>query len=177
MLIKNPSKQCASELVSLLQKAKAEFPGLTPDNFFPKSSCDIEQDIYRLDMQKISTLGQVIWENERSLLDKITDKDLQDLVSRYWLAYGLSPAKRGEKWKEKFSQYVTYRYGGGVFQLPKNIQTDLEPGKLMLSYHPSLQEIEKSLDNLIESRNEVGDQIILKQLKTYIKSSEISLYI
>lgn len=173
LLLKNTSKESSSELLAQLEKARLEFPELTPDNFFPKSSCDIEQDIYRLDMQKITTLGLVIWQNERALLGSIKDSDLQDLISRYWLAYGLSPDKRGDKWREKLRRYSEKRYGKGTFQLVKSLTADLVPEKAALCYHPSLSEISEMIAELLDTRAAEEDREILTQLKNYIEDSEI----
>lgn len=174
LLLIHSQQSPSDELVRLMEQVKIEFPKLTPDNFFARSTCDIEQDIYRLDMQKIATLGQIIWDNQRTLLESIKDKDLQDLISRYWLAYGLSPDRRGERWGLKLALYSRHRYGKGSFQLSKSLPSEPDPEKLALCYHPSLKQIQNLIDELLISRPTQEDQEILCQLKNYIENSEIN---
>lgn len=158
----------------ILDSAKLEFSNLTTENFFPKSSCDIDQDIYRLDMQKIGVLGQIIWNNDRKNLDQIKDKDLQALVLRYWLAYGMRHESRGEKWKAKLEQYANYRYTEKSFQLVKVLgEPSQDADKINNAYHRSLGEIESSLEALLRERTDKEDQEILLQLKDYISTSEM----
>lgn len=174
-LTKSTQASFPPESAAVLEEARNEFRTLTTDNFFTRSTCDIEQDIYRLDMQKITILSQIIWNNERSKLKQIEDKDLQQLVSRYWLAYGLAVDKRGEKWKEKLAQYAKYRYGGGEFQIPKSLPVAKENQESSgSSYHISLSEIKAALERLRQARTDVKDQEILRQLQEYIESSPVA---
>lgn len=173
-LIKQDRKESLNEYLQLLDKAKLEFKGITPDNFFAKSSCDIEQDIYRLDMQKISVLSQYIWNKDKSVLEAVKDKDLQDLISRYWLAYGLDPDKRGDRWQDKLKSYAQYRYGGLRFQLPKNLPNDLTAEAKEICYHTSLINIKSSIQKLLQIKTNNEDTEILNQLVIYIDNSQIS---
>lgn len=169
---------CTSSIVpqddlSVIQKARQEFAGLNPDNFFSRSSCDIEQDIYRLDMQKISVLGDAIWNKNRAAVEKVSDKDLQELVARHWLAYGLHPQKRGDKWTDRLALYARYRYGEKSFQLAKSLPDPIDPEKESFYFHPSALAIQSYAFQKLQEKSEPEDKEIISQLLEYMRSSPL----
>jgi hypothetical protein len=160
----------------LALKAKKEFKDISVDNFFQSSSCDIEQDIYRLDMQKIASLHSYIWENDKKDLNQIKDDDFKNLATRFLLAYGIPEQSRGKKWQEGLRQYAKYRYGENTFQLSKSIGADLQPEDLSKCYHPSLKHLISETERLEKEAKSPEDAEILKQLKEFITQSDLFLF-
>ena len=52
------------EWKELAVKAKKELSGYNLSNFFSRSTCDIDQDIYRLDFDALDALSSAIWHGD-----------------------------------------------------------------------------------------------------------------
>ena len=131
---------CPDSYTSVAAAAQAEFHGLTVDTFFPLSSCDIEQDIYRLDIQQVAALERALWHGAE-LQDRDADsKDLRVLLTRAKLraaaeqrsALSLS-GSASDGFSQRLRQYGLYRYGGRL-QLYKTLPAVEDP----LAFHPTI---------------------------------------
>ena len=109
-----------SDLIALADQARLEFRNIKVTNFFAKSTCDIEQDIYRLDFDGVAALKNAIWDGDSTDLQRISSRDAKVLLLRWKLTNG----KLDTKLAEVLSAYALYRYGGKA-QMVKQLPEDL----------------------------------------------------
>lgn len=185
-----------ADYVGLAAKAARDFSSVTVDNFFSPSTCDIEQDIYRLDMQQIEALSRAIWHNDGSLLSGLRSRDARVIYLRYLLAnhkwsHGtLAQAVEHEmpeadkRMASMLEQYALYRYRGKA-QLVKNLKdrggektlrpesaAQNSPGRKEELFHPTFKEMLSELDSL--SASAAGrDLELLDSLRSCYFASDI----
>jgi hypothetical protein len=158
----NPTEQqLVSEALSTLSHIKLK-------NFFEPSSCDIEQDIYRLDFDAIAALEAAIWRGEGEALKKTPNRDARVLFMRYQLNADCD--KLTEKLRERLLQYAEYRYLGKA-QLAKSIAQDASDEKRRDAFHPTLDQILKQADEIKSQSKE--SEVIMQSLISFIRSTEI----
>jgi len=165
-------KSTESELEALAQKAAAELAGITLGNFFQRSGCDVEVDIFRVDFDGINALGAALWRNDKEAVKKLNSRDVTALYVRNILANHSWGKENDAAIREKLKSYAQYRYGGAM-QISKNQPTD--EGSTT-RYHPTLQEIEADLAGRLEGASG-EDREILLSLAQYIQASEIRQYL
>ncbi len=160
------------ELQALARAAIKQFQGVTLHNFFRKSTCDVEQDIYRLDFQAMDLYCRAVQENRKELLAALKAPEAKILFTRYRLA---APELNLEDsaTRDLFKRYAIYRYGGEL-QLSKNVEEgDREaPG----SHHARLSEMVTALEQnreaaLIQRADE--DLKLLQSLEAFYRQSEV----
>lgn len=165
-----PQASADRELQSLARAAIKQFKGITLANFFQRSTCDVEQDIYRVDFQALDLLCAAIRDNDREKLAELRTPEAKVLFTRYRLASPelnlADPATR-----EVFKRYVLYRYGGEL-QVAKNRDEERQEG----NHHVTLGEMVRGLElnkeaAMIERRTE--DLKLLESLESFYKKSEI----
>jgi len=99
--------------VDLAARAMQEFESVSLSNYFERRRCDIEADIYRVDMQGIDALHRALTSGRSDELK--SQHDLRVLFSRHRAAHG---ALRGAlepsaDWADEvISKYALHRYGG-----------------------------------------------------------------
>lgn len=111
--------EITDELKQVVGKARDEFRDITLRNFFGISTCDIEQDIYRIDFDGIRQLGDAIAGDAREL-KRSKNRDSIILLTRSKLR---GSDKLSESGWELFRRYAIHRYGGTT-QLSKSPQVD-----------------------------------------------------
>lgn len=160
------------ELQSLARAAIKQFQGVNLNNFFRKSSCDVEQDIYRLDFQAMDLYCRAVHENKKEVLAPLKAPEAKILFTRYRLAAPElnleDPATR-----DLFKRYAIYRYGGEL-QLSRNIDQGEERGPG--SHHTRLSEMVTALEQnreaaLIQKADE--DLRLLQSLEAFYRQSEV----
>lgn len=176
-------------LVDLAISARKEFAPLNLKNYFDKSTCDIEQDIYRIDFQGIEVLAKLIREGGSLPRDKTENttrvegghpreksalNDIRVLLVRYRLRESKSLDAEGQR---VLASYGRYRYGG-TMRLTKH-EVPEEEGKHEPRYHPSLRDMFKKINERLKGvEGPPGplldeDRWLLESLKSYYLSSEL----
>jgi hypothetical protein len=158
------------EVGKLARSALSTFSKVSLKNYFEKSTCDIEQDIYRLDFDAQDLLAKAIQGGDREALAECRNPDAKVLWIRHQLAHSelnLADARTAHTLR----QYALHRYGGKV-QLVKSVKDPSEPG----NYHPSLHEMWGELIRAREGAVALGrteDKALLDSLETFYRTSDI----
>lgn len=128
------------------------------------SSVDIEQHIYRLDLDLIPVLTQAVWGSGVDTTG-ITNADLATLIERHWLRTYEPGGADDEKFSEKLADYARQRYGGGLIL-----------GKGRNSVAPDLDTLHRELDERIALASSEGRSLsALHALKDFYNNSEIQM--
>jgi hypothetical protein len=170
-------------LGELAAKAREECKGITLTNFFPTSTCDIEQDIYRLDMPRIGALETALWGGDTKPLSELKDRDakvvyLRALLAEYRWQGGRIPvppesaaSEQDAKMAKSLKNYALYRYGGKL-QMAKS----LDGAKEDEAFHPTLTNLFERLTKCKEQASARGaseDLALLAAVQEYYDRSEI----
>lgn len=165
---KNISKEEEKEALKYYKKYK----GITISDFFKKSTCDIELDIYRLDFDQIDYLHSKIWEeNYDSNLSK-PSRDAKILLTRYKLNQIDDNSFKDSAVFKKFKSYVDYRYGGKL-QLWKAIDDNLAKEDKERAYFPKLKSLLTDIKVAKKEKTKKEDQKLILALEKYYLSSPI----
>lgn len=158
-----------AELDQAAQKAAAELAGITLGNFFQRSNCDVEVDIFRVDFDGINALAAALWRGDKEAVKKLHNRDVTALYVRSILANHEWGKPTDVAVQEKLKRYAEYRYGGAM-QLSKGQAG--EEG-VTTRFHPTLAEIEAETATRFEGA--AGeDREILSSLSAYIANCDIS---
>ncbi len=160
-------RELGPELQEAAEKAKKEFSGLSLKNFFERSSCDIEQDIYRLDYEAIEALGRAIWQNDESLLKKLQGRDGQVLYLRHRLRHYEWGGAQDERMRGILKKYALHRYGGKL-QLRKVLSEDVKDE----AFHPTCADLIRDLEGRLACAAP-EDRVLLDALREFYLGSEI----
>jgi hypothetical protein len=174
-IMKHPffiSNQAAQnpEVGKLARSALSTFSKVSLKNYFEKSSCDIEQDIYRLDFDAQDLLAKAIQAGDREALATCPNPDAKVLWIRYQLAHSALNLE-DSRTANTLRQYALHRYGGKV-QLVKSIRDPSEQA----NYHPSLHEMWGELVRAREGATALGhgeDKALLDSLEGFYRASDI----
>lgn len=164
-LIAGDDKRLPQELA---RKALKEFKSINLKNFFAKSTCDIEQDIYRIDFDGINALNSAIWLDDFSGLKNLKTRDVKIVYLRYELnsyQWGTGQDQRMEK---MLRDYALHRYGGHL-QLNKFPVEDESCSQI---YHPTFAEQMSEIEEGLKNGNR-SDTVLLKALKKFYLQSDI----
>ena len=153
-------------LLSVAQEALSEFKKINLKNFFKKSDCDIEQDIYRLDITMLDKLKDAIWQGKEESVKNILTQDAKIILLRHKLANYSWGGGQDEIVKEKLRQYAVYRYEGKL-KLNKFDDADKAP-----AYHPKLKDYLVEMDSLSQD-TDAESLALLMSLKNFYLNSEI----
>ncbi|NDC37846.1 MAG: hypothetical protein EBZ48_07310, partial [Proteobacteria bacterium] len=156
-------------LDELAQKASSELAGVTLGNFFQRSSCDVEVDIFRVDFDGINALSAALWRGEKEAVKKLNNRDVTALYVRNILANHQWGKDTDSSIREKLKAYAEYRYGGAM-QLSKNPAS--EEGSTT-RFHPTLAELEAELTERLKTASG-DDREILLSLSAYIEHCDIT---
>ncbi|RIL09419.1 MAG: hypothetical protein DCC75_06565 [Proteobacteria bacterium] len=185
-LVCDPNSTPSKRDLELARKALQDFKGVNLQNFFETSRCDIDQDIYRLDMERISLLHRVIWGGEKGAIGSIKDADTQETFRRYklsnyeWslgdyeksLQAGLSDGDK--KARKMLRDYALYRYGGRALLTKSSKGLNWEEDSSGEIYHPTWNELLSEIEE--QSRSADSEQTgILRSLRQFYLNSEIYL--
>lgn len=155
------------ELQQAAEDARREFACVTLQNFFEPSTCDIEQDIYRLDCAAIEALGQAIWAGDPRALQRLDSRDARVIYRRHELRCHDWRREPNARLREMLRQYALYRYGGRL-QLRKVLAED-EGAE---DFHPSFRQLLAEIEARAAAAGP-ADKAILTALKRYYHESEI----
>lgn len=159
------------ELQSLARAAIKQFSGVTLSNFFQKTTCDVEQDIYRLDFQALDLFCQAVREGRKEVLAELAAPEARVLFTRYRLvAPELDLSVKANR--DTFKRYVLYRYGGEL-QLARTVEDrEQQEG----THHVTLQDMVNSLARSKDAAAIAGnseDLKLLDSLERFYRQSEV----
>jgi DNA polymerase III epsilon subunit-like protein len=167
------SSEHSDEIVreSFLKEVQQVCAGVTLDNYFTTSVCDIEQDIYRLDFDARDALTRSIWACDRSKLDSLGNKDAKSLAVRAYLKELDWSKPEKELPLGLLRRYAEYRYGiaSGAetsqprLLLPRSHSPERE-AQGEAQYHPSFEEITSSVEGMLTNPT-AEDQQLLESLQ------------
>jgi len=161
-------EQKTHEYLELAPKALKELKDINLKNFFSRSTCDVEQDIYRLDFDAIGALESVIWRGDSSALARIKNEDAKIAFIRYKLANYEWGGAQDEKVKDLLREYAMHRYGGAM-QVRKVLkEEDLEAEGYHVTFKCLLKDLERH-----EKDGSEEDKALLKSLKEFYLASDI----
>ena len=167
-MILDPDWQAEAHFEEVAVRAHAEFKELTVSNFFKRSTCDIEQDIFRVDFDGIGALHAAIWEGQREAVKELANRDVTALYVRNVIANHTWGSPSDESVEKKLREYADYRYGGSMV-LSKVAEPDdgTAPRR-----HPTLREMLTELNKALIVAND-DDRRLLEALLAYTKSSDV----
>ncbi|MGI6525116.1 MAG: hypothetical protein ACOX2O_07505 [Bdellovibrionota bacterium] len=157
------------EYIELAKKAQEDLKGITLKNFFEDSTCDIEQDIYRLDISGIDLLNKAIQSDDITPLREAPLKDAKILFLRYHLANYDWTIGEDERMHNMLQKYAHYRYGGSL-QIKKIITDEKAEDNFYPTFEVLFAEIESVLNN---PETTSADLELMTALKEYYLQSEI----
>jgi hypothetical protein len=161
-----------SYLRGLARGAVEQFKGISLSNYFKRSTCDIEMDIYRLDFDGIDALKEAIQSNSKGPLEAI-QRGVED-AKILWIRYQLSlPGERlgDPKFTSMLNRYALHRYGGKL-QISKSIEGDGEEKDFHPTYHQLLTSLRQARDGSYATHNK-DDIKLLNSLETLYRESDI----
>jgi len=154
----------SDEIRSLAKDALDRLGNVTLENFFSKSLCDIELDIYRLDFDAIEALRSSIWDRDSTQLKALANKDALTVYNRHRLSHYPGGTAHEAKVSLMLREYALYRYSG-------NMVTSKGGGEGSLC-HDSLSCMMKRI-GVLEETGTASDKELLAALKTFYLESEI----
>jgi exonuclease I len=163
------------ELQRTARAAIAQFKTITLKNFFQRTTCDIELDIYRLDFDQLDLFTKAIETNDKSVLQNCPGTDAKVL----WLRRQLGNPNADisdPKTAEMLRKYALHRYGGKL-QLARSVQEGRKEAQREGIYHATLGEMVRELiqrREAAELQKNYEDQALLDALETFIRRSDIA---
>lgn len=155
-----------SKLLEVAHAALKEFSNVKLRNFFPKSTCDIEQDIYRLDFDLIDALHEQIWQGRGEKLSLAKSQDAKSIQIRNQLANYEWGSPSDQKVEKMLARYALYRYGGKA----KISKFDDEGESARV--HPTFKELYADLSSRLKDAS-AADRKLLESLKAFYLESDI----
>lgn len=175
-LFQHPERSPTDEDLSVAKAALDALKGTTLKSYFTTSTCDIEQDIYRLDFDAISALGQAIWGGDRAPLEQLNNRDATVLFAR-WRLMNLGEDGRALSDREQTAltqqlvQYAGYRYGGKL-KLRKVDRPEDSPDGDLPRFHPELSVLLSEIEaTAVQNPGETAD--LMAALREFYQDSEI----
>ncbi len=149
--------------IELAKTAHEKLNSVNLKNFFERSICDIEQDIYRLDFDSIALLNRLIWENKEEDFSKLKTRDAKVLYMRFQLRSADSELVENARLLAMFNKYIRYRYGG---------QAKLNKSQGPDRIHPTIDQLLEELTVSLEDAN-TEDRYLLERLREFYHGSLI----
>lgn len=160
-----------TDLAEVARSAVRQFKNMTLKNFFEKSTCDIEQDIYRLDFDHMELYSRAVSANDKALLRECRLPEAKVLWLRYQLANPQASIKDANT-SELLRKYALHRYGGKL-QLARTVRE----GERNEAFHSTLAEMARRLVQAQEAaaatRN-AADLRLMSSLERFIRESDIA---
>jgi len=167
----SPQAARDTELSEVARSALRQFGSVSLKNFFEKSTCDIEQDIYRLDFDHLDIYSRAVAANDKTLLKECRLPEAKVLWLRHQLA---SPQAsiNDPNTCELLRKYALHRYGGKL-QIARTLKDD---GRSE-AFHSTLAELVRRLTQAQEAaaatRNS-ADLQLMASLERFIRESDIA---
>jgi hypothetical protein len=166
----SPQAVSNSEWAEVARSALRQFRGVTLKNFFEKSTCDIEQDIYRLDFDHLDLYSKALATHDKAVLRECRLPEAKVLWLRHQLA-SPNASLSDPATSELLKKYALYRYGGKL-----QVARTVREGSESESYHSTLSEMVRRLIQAQEaaavSRN-TTDRKLMTSLERFIRDSDI----
>ena len=112
LALASTSPSADGDLSDLAREAVTSLSHVNLGNFFTKSSCDIEQDIYRLDFPGREALAAAIRDNTPKALQSLSNQEAKELYRRHRLRSYAWGGAHDERVREELRRYGEDRYGG-----------------------------------------------------------------
>jgi hypothetical protein len=152
-------------------EARSQFRELTVQNFYQRSCCDIEADIYRLfDANGIDALARAIQHKDSGIVSAPQLRDARVLLTRYKMS-NMDWSRATADQERLLHDYALYRYGGRC-NIRKSFRGDLDPAIENEAAHATLGEQMRELDTRLETATP-EDRRLLEQLREFYESSPI----
>jgi hypothetical protein len=154
------------------EAALAEFKALNLNNYFGTSTCDIEQDIYRLDFDGMEALRIAMRAGDLRRLKQINRREATALFRRFEMLRHTWGTANDGRIEEMLRQYALYRYGG---RAPLSKFTSPEPGpdgKPKGWFHQTYAEMLGEVAYLTRAGSNDDGQL-MAALKAFYESSDI----
>lgn len=163
-----------SYLKGLARGAIEQFKGVSLSNYFKRSTCDIEMDIYRLDFDGVDALREAIQSNSKGPLESIQRG--ADDAKILWIRYQLAlPGDRlgDEKFAAMLKRYALHRYGGKL-QLSKSIEGEGDLKDFHPTYHQLFTSLRQARDAAYAT-HESDDVKLLSSLEAFYRQSDLTI--
>lgn len=162
-------QQLEGEWNGIAREALAHVKQVTLDNYFPESTCDIEQFIYRISPGDIPSLAEHFPKRKSP---ERWNPDMRTLHLRHRLANYQMGAGSDTAVQRALADYARYRYGGRL-QLAKTIREPDEEDSTQHQFHMTLREMMMELEELSASTSDSEVRALLNSLKHFYLESEI----
>lgn len=161
-------EESGSKWEDLAKKARKEFREISLENYFKPSTCDIEQDIYRVDFDGITALEQAIWHGNTAALKQLPARDAKVLFKRFQLNNYRWGGTHDERMQKSLKAYADYRYFGEI----KLKKFENEAGSSAEQQTPNLMQM---LEEVVKLQQDADseDKRLLAALHAYYLSSDI----
>lgn len=156
--------------LALVQRALREFRELTVKNFFARSVCDIELDIYRLDFDALDALVAAIALRDARAVKALGNEDALAIFRRHGLANYRWGQANDDQVRRALKDYALYRYKGGMI-LSKTIPEGEE--QLPLHRHETAKSMLERTRLMKSAASTSEDQELLQALERHYLQSEI----
>jgi hypothetical protein len=161
-------------LESAARVALAQYKTVTIRNYFEKTTCDIEQDIYRLDGNDRALFSEAIKSGSKVCLERASSDDAKKLWVRFQLLR-MQDIQNEPRAREMLAKYALYRYGGKL-QLAKTIKESEQAQKDDERFHPTLEKMFLELIRVREGAVALGnkeDEHLMNSLESFYRKSDI----
>jgi hypothetical protein len=152
-------------------REREEFRDLDINNFFPRSTCDIEADIFRLSFNDIDNLTSAIWGGRTGAVAASGPSDARELYIRHRLSE-IDWTDATETQEKRLAIYSNYRYGGSC-NIRKGHLEPLDPTVTNPAAHPTLADYMARLNELEAGTTNSSDEPILRELRSFYEDSPI----
>lgn len=171
-LTPEPATGADADHRSLCERALVEFKEITVRNFFPKSVCDIELDIYRLDFDAIEALRAALWDRDARKLKALKNPDAAALYDRHRIANYPWGEGKDARVEQMLCEYSLYRYGGKMHINKSSAQQSYREGEYCADYHATFNELIGQIEQLREGAS-AEDRALLDSLHEFYLAGDI----
>lgn len=148
-------------------QALRQFSEINLKNFFSRSTCDIESDIYRLDFDCLERLGKAIRGGEVAALYSVANADLKTIFQRFIFSNHKQGPLSDVTVRKYFEDYCMLRYLNNALQLSRDLGEHCQ-------YAPSLKSLYAELKKLQIERTDEEDRLLLSALEEYYQQSYVA---
>jgi hypothetical protein len=152
-------------------RAREELRDVNINNFFQRSTCDIEADIFRLSFPDIENLSSAIWAGRTYAATMGERSDARELYIRHRLSE-IDWDTATETQEKRLAIYGQYRYGGSC-NIRKGHLELLEPTVTNPAAHPTFASYMARLNELEIGAASSSDEPILRELRRFYENSPI----
>lgn len=170
-LCAEPDDVMSHEYAVDAKQARDEFRDISISNFFSRSTCDVEADIFRISFSEIDNLTSAIWGGDRRAVLTNGTSDAKELYVRHLLSE-LDWDAVTETQEKRLATYATYRYGGAC-NIDKSHLEPIEPSIANPAAHSTLNQYIARIETLRSCTSSEQDLLILNELMSFYEQSPI----